>query len=62
MTELPVFNLAALLIAALALCVMILRWGMPRKRGLAVAFFLGAWACAYMTFRIVSQAGFVAWR
>jgi hypothetical protein len=42
--QLPVFSLAALLIAALMLCVMILRWGMPQNRGLAIAFSVGAWA------------------
>ncbi|HEY7384377.1 MAG TPA: hypothetical protein VH743_11970 [Beijerinckiaceae bacterium] len=62
MHELPVFNLASLLIAALLLCIMVLRWGMPRRHGLAVAMFLGAWACAYMTFRIVSMAGVVTWQ
>jgi hypothetical protein len=34
----------------------------PRRHGLAVAMFLGAWACAYMTFRIVSMAGVVTWQ
>jgi hypothetical protein len=56
------FNLAAILIALLVLCVMILRWGMPRNRSLAVAFLLGAWASAYLTFRLAALAGFVDWQ
>jgi len=56
------FNLAAILIALLLLCVMILRWGMPRNRWLAVAFVLGAWASAYITFRVAALAGLVEWQ
>jgi hypothetical protein len=41
---------------------MLLRLGMPGNRWLAVAFVLGAWASAYMTFRIASLAGLVEWQ
>jgi hypothetical protein len=56
------FNLAAILIALLVLCVMILRWGMPRHRSLSLAFVLGAWASAYLTFRLGALPGIVDWQ
>ena len=56
------FNLAAILIALLLLCVMILRWGMPLNRWLALTFILGAWASAYLTFQLAALTGFVEWR
>jgi hypothetical protein len=56
------FNLPTILIALLLLCIMILRWGMPRNRWLAAPFVLGACVSAYMTVRIAALAGFVEWQ